>query len=661
MSWIQKLYETYENCQSMIGAGADENEVPLLPICHTTQKAHVEITIDQEGNFKKAKVISKDDSRTIIPCTESSGGRAGKKPETHPLCDKLQYVAGDFYPYGGRVTSGYAKDPKEPFYAYRSSLRKWCDSEFSHLKAKTVLKYIEKETVIKDLVSFGVLFVGDDNKLIQMWNEENGKNAPDIFKILPGKLNKTTGEVENWQADAFVRWNIEIPNEPDSSTWNDPSLFQSWQQYYAVTKSIRSLCYVTGKVLSNAEQHPAKLRNDADKAKLISSNDTSGFTFRGRFTAVDQACGVGFEVTQKAHNALRWLLNRQGYKRGDQAIVAWSTCGKEVPEILADPYQLLGFETLPDDSEGLRYTAQELALKLNQKISGYSVELGNTNNIVILGLDSATPGRMGITFYRELTGSDFLTRLEIWHAACSWTHNYYIKEIINKQTGKKEKIRIHFVGAPSPSDIAEAAYGRKVDDKLRKATVERILPCIIDGQKLPRDLVAATVRRASNRMGMDDWEWNKALSIACALYKKYQNDYYKEELNMALDEGRKTRDYLYGRLLALADSLEEWALNMAGENRQTNAARLMQRFAEHPYSTWRTLELALEPYKSRLGGQAFKRQQMISNVMNMFEVEDFTNDKRLSGEFLLSYHCQREALWKKEGEAKQAEKSDSTN
>src|SRR3989338_909376 len=100
MSWIQKLYETYDNCQSMVGVGTDDNKVPLLPICHTTQKAQIEIVLDQKGEFKKARVIPKNEARTNIPCTESSGGRtSGESP--HPLCDKMQYVAADYAQYGG--------------------------------------------------------------------------------------------------------------------------------------------------------------------------------------------------------------------------------------------------------------------------------------------------------------------------------------------------------------------------------------------------------------------------------------------------------------------------------------------------------------------------------------------------------------------------------
>src|SRR5690606_28310375 len=183
--------------------------------------------------------------------------------------------------------------------------------------------------------------------------------------------------------------------------------------------------------------------------------------------------------------------------------------------------------------------------------------------------------------YRNLTGSDFLARIDQWHESCAWLHRYHRMEVQDKQSGKISRKVVPFVGAPAPGDIAEAAYGRRLDDKLRKATIERILPCIIDGMPLPRDLVESAVRRAANRAGMEDWEWYKTLSIACALFRKYNT---KESYTMPLDPARTTRDYLYGRLLALADSLEEWALREAGEQRLSNAARLMQRFAERPFS-----------------------------------------------------------------------------
>lgn len=626
MSWIQKLFETYNNCEKMVGVGADDNEVSLLPICHTTQKAQIEIVLDHAGNFKKARVIPKNEARTIIPCTESSGGRtSGESP--HPLCDKLQYVASDYNKYGGSRDSY--------FQSYVSLLTDWIDSEKNE-KVKIVYDYIKCGSLVQDLIERKILFLDEDGKLLKQRNvKKDNRESLDIFDLLPGRINKK-GEIENWQADAFIRWVVEIPNEPQSFVWNDPEIWKSWIRYYSHTKQNKTLCFVTGKEEFSAEQHPAKLRSDGDKAKIISSNDLSGFTFRGRFLTASQAANVGFEVTQKAHSALRWLIGRQGYKGKDgQAIVAWATSGAEIPKPTDDPLTILGFDELPSDQSKTASTAQDLALKLKKKIAGYNKEIGDTTNIVVLGLDAATPGRMSITFYKELSGSDFLQRIDDWHQTCAWIHRYGYE--------KETKRHFTFVGAPAPVDIAEAAYGNKADDKIKKTTVARLLPCIIDGQPIPRDIVESAVRRACNRIALDDWEWNKTLSIACALYKKYN---IKENYNMALDENRTTRDYLYGRLLAIADRLEGQALYKAKEKRDTNAARFMQLFADHPYKTWRQIELALSPYKARLGGGHFYTG-LIDEVMCKFTPEDFNNDKPLSGEFLLGYHCQRAELWKK--------------
>lgn len=625
MSWIQKLYETYNNCEKMVGVGAADNEVSLLPICHTTQKAQIEIVLNQDGIFKKARVIPKNEARTIIPSTECAAGRT--HINAHALCDKLQYIAKDYREYGGKKKSGYERNPlkknKDETYYYEQ-LNEWCSLQDKHPKAIAILKYVQKGTVISDLINYNVLIDNNSGKLLESWDKQKDKEIPEIFKVIAE------------QAESFVRWKVEIPDNPCSKTWEDQTLWESWIRFYTSTKKIKCVCYVTGQEQFMADQHPKKIRNDGDGAKLISSNDSSGFTFKGRFLNADQACGVGFEVTQKAHSALRWLIDRQGYKGKDgQAIVAWATSGTAIPKPTDDPLAILGFDDLPSDQSKTVSTAQDLALKLKKKIAGYHKELGNTTDVVVMGLDSATPGRMSITFYKELTGSDFLSRVDDWHETCAWIHRYgYDKET---------KRHFTFVGAPAPADIAEAAYGNKADDKIKKTTVARLLPCIIDGQPIPRDIVESAVRRACNRIAMEEWEWNKTLSIACSLYKKYHP---KEEYIMdCVDQERKTRDYLYGRLLAIADRLEGQALYKAKEKRETNAARFMQLFAEHPHKTWRQIELSLSPYKARLGGAHFYIGK-IDEVMCKFAPEDFNSDKPLSGEFLLGYHCQRAELWK---------------
>ena len=274
---------------------------------------------------------------------------------------------------------------------------------------------------------------------------------------------------------------------------------------------------------------------------------------------------------------------------------------------------------------------QDFALRLNKAVAGYRTKLDPDESIVVMALESATPGRLAIAYYREMLGSEFLDRIETWHRRFAWPQNF----------GKEEK----FIGAPSPAEVAKAAFGQRIDEKLDMATRQRLLPCIVDGASFPRDLVESTYRRVINRVGMETWEWERCLGIACALVKGIN---INKDYQMALETERTSRDYLFGRLLAVAERIEFIALRVADETRDTSAERLMQRFASHPSSTWKNIELALVPYRPRLRNRrlAFlnSMDKLLDDILNAFEGNDFTRDDALSSEFLLGYHCQRQAL-----------------
>ena len=133
---------------------------------------------------------------------------------------------------------------------------------------------------------------------------------------------------------------------------------------------------------------------------------------------------------------------------------------------------------------------------------------------------------------------------------------------------------------------------------------------------------------------------------------------------MALDESRKSRDYLFGRLLAVAEYIERTALACAKEKpRPTNAERLMQRFADHPFATWRQLEPQLQPYIQRLKSSTSvalltRAQKAWKEIYEKFVPEEFTSTDKLSGEFLLGYHCQMSALYAKADKESTTEAND---
>ncbi|MDP2265316.1 MAG: type I-C CRISPR-associated protein Cas8c/Csd1 [Thiobacillus sp.] len=601
MSWIQKLYETYEQT----GRLSERNQIQPWPMAHYSKRAHIEVIIDSSGNFRRVRKLGATESATLIPVTEASVGRAGSKIAPHPLCEEISYCTRDFP----------EKDEKK-YAAYIANLEKWCESAQQHPKAKAVLAYLTNGNLWADLL--------------------REKMIPMIFEGARGKEKIKDSKV-------FIRWRVESQDDPASGTWEDMNLVEAWIAYDQIQNPKNGICMVLGEEARLCKNHPKFIRHSGDGAKLISANDSSGYTFRGRFTddTGQQACGVGYEVTQKAHNALRWLIQRQGYKNGDtknpQVIVSWAVAGAPIPDPFGNSLTLM----LAGEAIEAQLVAPELSLdgdagqafakRLNFAMAGYRAKLGPTDDIVVMGLDSATPGRMAITYYRELTGSEFLERIEAWHTAHAWLQNF----------GKELK----FVGAPAPRDIAEAAFGRRLDDKLKKSTVERLLPCIVDGQPLPRDLVESTVRRTCNRVGLSHLEWEKTLGIACALFK---GAFKNKEYQMTLETDRNSRDYLYGRLLAIAEHIESRALYVAGEKRDTAAAKLMQRFADRPASTWRIIEPALKPYISRLrakrAGFMYEMDKLLDEIIPRFVGNDFLDDSKLSGEFLLGYHCQRQIL-----------------
>ncbi|HQG76277.1 MAG TPA: type I-C CRISPR-associated protein Cas8c/Csd1 [Bacteroidales bacterium] len=609
MSWIQELYRTYDNCVDI-----DEQ---LTPPYHMRNNTQIEVRIDGNGSFLGAKF--EELKNTIIPCTEKSEAARTMNPPSHPLCDKLQFVAAD---YNGNKTSYFSK--------YHDLLGQWANSEFSHPMVKAVFTYINKRSLINDLRTFG----------------------DDIIKA------------DEDPADLFVRWRIEIPGENETRTWKSKSLFESWKDFYESQESLSGLCMVTGKEKVLAINHPKRIRHGGDGGKLISSNDRTGFTFRGRFTTDEviidgkktevaiQSASVSAEVSQKAHRALSWLVARQGFRNGDQVFVSWSVTGEDKPDEFADTISLF------DDSDEEKinelvshdyYDAgQRFARKLSKKIAGYRTSLTNAKKIVVLGLDSAGPGRISITFYRELAGSEFLDRLEKWHNDMAW----YFYEFIPDPIEKKKKYSGFITYAPSPLTIIDACYGKRPDEKLKKSSVERLLPCILEGRQVPSDLVNSAVRKASNRIALDHWAWLRTLSVACSLYscQNLRNSQNKNKLKvMALERQRTDRDYLFGRLLAVAEYIEERALYLANEKRETNAARMMYIFSEHPFTTWQKLyDRIAQGYFSRLQARRpeflFRMKNLIGEINCLFLPGDFEKKEKLSGLYLLGYHCQRMAL-----------------
>jgi len=629
---FNELYLLYEKNKELAGMEKD-GETMLLPIAHSTNNAQVEIVIDNNGNFRRAKTVDESDRTTLVPVTEDAGSRGDKAP--YPLSSKLIYLSSDYEKY---TLNKISKDKKMkidkknndkkniiPFNIYFNQLQEWANSKYTHPKVEAIFKYINKKTVIFDLTEKTKILELDEDK----------------------KLKK---------ADIFIRFIVEpsVNNMP-CETWKDISLYNSWINFYLNKKTDKKLCYITGNQEAPSYKHPQKIRNSGDKAKLISSNDERGFTYRGRFANDIEAISIGYETSQKAHNVLRWILKKQGFilerdqktKVPKKLLVSWgSNIDNPTPLFMNDTYTM--FKS--SNTETLNQTEEGFAKRLTKAILGYKKDLETSSKIVILSIDSATPGRLSITMFRRLEESSFLNSIERWHKTCAWDFNSFQEKGIYSPSLSKI---VKFVYGGEKKD-RNGRYIIEANEKILPSIIEKLIVCVIDRKPIPINIVKMAVNKASNPMSYQErYNWNAVLEIACALVKKSKNDSinknltnneYKEVFTMALDENFKDRSYLYGRLLAVADRIE-YSTFESRENRQTNAKRYMSAFAQRPYKTWQIIYKKLEPYLNKLNkGESVKYQNLLQNIHDLFEPKDFINNSSLDGIYILGFECQGKDL-----------------
>ena len=447
------------------------------------------------------------------------------------------------------------------------------------------------------------------------------------------------------QTESFVRFRV-----GGIDLAQDEAVRESFIHYYEMKQQRVDYCTVQGKQMAVSTLSPYKIRNPGDRAKLISSNDSTNYTYRGRFVTAEQALSIGYETTQKAHSALRWLISKQGCSNGDQTVVVWGTKGEPIPDITADSMDLgddfaaafaqLGQPQLPPATES------EYAERFNKAIQGYGKALDEKANTVVMILDSATQGRLSIRYYRELAGSELMKNITDWHRNFAWKLNYRSAPESAKPGQKPKWKRVSFWGAPSPADIAKAAYGEKADKKIIQQTVERLVPCITEGKYLPRDLMLSAVHRATAGIGLEPWEYQKTCGIACALICGYYHRNKKENFVMTdgkyVDETIDDRSYLFGRILACAEQIERRVQSQTGETRPTNAERLRLVFVQRPAKTTALLQQKLTPYLNRMranGVSRDKRYSTLQELVGRLGAENYTN-KPLNELYLLGYACQ---------------------
>ncbi len=625
MSWIRNLYETYDACENAVGKCTDteSQEEMLLPLGHLLTEPDILITLLNKGeliNIEKVKASEKGKKILVcIPCTEDSESRSGRNAIDfpHPLFDKAKFLQTGNYKTNLANWISFLEDNQQNYSVAYSAL-------------KAVYDYLSNNSLECDFKRFNIEY--NDN--------------------------------------LFILFAVNLEQSLESKLWRMEEIWNAWIDYNndkVNSRNNKDICYITGEENSTYTlKHPKSINRAAGNSKLITGNDDSNFTFRGRFEEAPQAATVGYIASQKAHQTLRWLISKPSCYRCDtQAIVAWAIDkNTEVISFDSDSYGIYSSVSVQTEANKLVQAnttiGNDYAENLKKLLQGYNA-LNRLKEfkrrVAILSTDAATTGRLSVTYYREFYEDEYQERIIQWHTTCKW-HQPYEKD----EEGKY--IPRYFIGAPSFSHIITAVLGkpRKPNDesynKLAKKYREQLLHCMFDGEKLPHSLYLAALHRASNPLAFENsnvhsytarWrDWENVLCSACALTRKYYFDNKKEELEVNLEPERNDRSYLYGRLLAVADKIESHAMFKQGKERDkaraTNAIRYMPAFAQRPFRTWKMLfTQQLNPYIQQLDGANWYLN-IIQEIMSLFKSGEYECDDALDGKYLLGFFAQRQEL-----------------
>ena len=344
MGWIKNLCDTYDACKDAVGKCDGDQAKMLLPLGHLLTELNVIVYLKSDGTLYRAeelKLPAKEKMLICIPCTDESEARSGTKAIDfpHPLFDQIKYLTTHNYLNNLKKWMDFLQDnPKYPL-AYQAIAAVYC--------------YLAKGTLSNDLQSFQITV----------------------------------------KDDLFIGFCVNLDDSPNDKLWMIPELWEAWIDFYRsediAKRETQDICYITGNKSTYTQKHPKSINRASGNAKLITGNDDKNFTFRGRFEEPSQAVTVSYEASQKAHQALRWLISKSScYRCDSQAIIAWAIDSTpDVTSFFDDSYNI--YNTVAQtDEEKLMITENAICVDyanaLKKALSGYSTSSRLKNTYVVL-------------------------------------------------------------------------------------------------------------------------------------------------------------------------------------------------------------------------------------------------------------------------------------
>lgn len=634
MPLLNDLIETYDAVSGHEPPGMEK----IAPVGHhytSLGEFVIEVTVDEHGNLVVIRAEKQKGGSVLLAVTEKSASRTvSVKTTPHALNDNLIYMTPGYYLNDKGINSSYD--------AYINQLAGWVNSPESCLQIKAVYQYLRNHDLVDDALDAGLLKGADSD-----FDEKKYKQS-------------------------LVLWKVMTPSHSEEETWRNQEVIKSWTAYYSRYHHEHCetvLDSVNGELSDVELLHPRAVSiYGTSKLMSVATKEDSTLHFKGeRFNDSKQNMQIGYVSSQKIHNALGWLIDTQSiaisknslpYQRSEdkdkpKLIVCWSPEYKETMDMWQQMAILFGSQ----DKRKSQYRTYKD--QLAQILYGISNPEIADQRISIFMTDCTGKGRFSTILYRSYHAKEFLKKLQDWYSNCVW----YFWNAMDK---KME------IASPSLFTIAKCAYGVEhineagipyldVNDAVFKNAVQNLLTVVLDDRRMQDSIIRKLVAQASmperfsGNEGHKWWNWWEILLTACAVIHNRHMFINKEkgECDLELDKNNTDRSYLFGRLLAVLDRIENVALNQrekakgeaGGDHRDTNAMRLWSAYAAHPNTCFANLRNCVEPYLRMLKYSSRKfYEDEIQEIYTKLDLSDPKLNRPLEPEYLMGYYLERADL-----------------
>ena len=622
----------------------------LIPIYHSNKRNKdndiFELTIDNKSNAISGRFLDEDEI-IIFPITEDSITRSGSKIAPHAISDELSYLSKEIQPQKNEVYMAGVQELLE----YEENNN--CES------FRIIGNYIIKNRILDDFLKnyLGATDYQIDDKFALKFNIQNDKD-----KIVEKSLNLNK---------VFITFKLSKEFVGDVSLTRDVNLHNFYLGFVR-NKNKQSdnvlYCDLTGKFDYCVERHRGVIGN----AKMISISNNDE-TYYGRFKNGSDIYRVSYEASQKVHNMLKYLLENKKHTQyiGENAyIVNWlsSDLEKGGIELISDLDDEDDFEDV--EEETMSSIGENISYKLGKYFSGKAEGFSSESDFYVLIVEKISNGRVSIKYFRNLSRSEAYERVMNWYESTRW--KFYDIE----RTPSIYQI-VNFVYGQEKEDRNNKVYLSCENKKLSRSTIERLIPCIIDSQKIPKDITRTAFYKLSNKQSYKK-KWDAALNIGCSLIKKYKNDYENIKIDpnkiSEVKELEESRSFYYGKLMAIYEKIELDAIRgRTGEDsgkgksqRITNSDRLWNSMIRTPERTRFILESKIKPYmnvlKKNSPGIYVNHDKLITNItlkIISLNESELINKGSLNEDFILGYYYQKNEFYKRKDI--ESEKSNSKN